>query len=307
MTRLITIPKIMDVSIIIVNYHTAQLVIDCLKSVYEKTDGITFEIIIVDNASGDNYDKIIAEEFPDKNIKFITLPENIGFGRANNAGFEIANGRNILCLNPDTILINNAIKILSDYLDANPDVGACGGNLYDEQMNPTLSFRRMLPGIRWELSELCHLIPEKILYGGNSHFNFSDEVITVGYITGADLMIPQKILNSVNGFSEKFFMYYEETDLCKRIAKLGYRVKNIPFAKIQHLEGRSFSSGDTFNPLKIERSEYGRYIYYHRNLSMFHRLAANFIYLTFLSTRRLFSFSDIKRKVYAKRLSVFKF
>lgn len=297
----------MDVSIIIVNYHTSHLIIDCLKSVYEKTNGITFEVIIVDNASGDGYDKLIETAFLDKNIKFITLPENIGFGRANNAGFKVANGRNVLCLNPDTILINNAVKILSDYLDANPDVGACGGNLYDEHMKPALSFRRLLPGIRWELSELCHLIPEKILYKGNSHFNFSDKVITVGYITGADLMIPQRILNSVNGFSEKFFMYYEETDLCKRITKLGYSVKNIPLAKIQHLEGKSFSSEGTFNPLKIERSEHGRYTYYKHNLSILHRFIANFIYLVFISTRRFLSFSNIRRKIYAKRLSVFKF
>lgn len=276
----------MDVSIIIVNYHTSHLIIDCLKSVYEKTNGITFEVIIVDNASGDGYDKIIETAFPDKDIKFITLPENIGFGRANNAGFEIATGRNILCLNPDTILINNAIKILSDYLDANPDVGACGGNLYDEQMKPALSFRRLLPGIRWELNELSHLWIDSILYGKNQRFNFTDHPVDVGYISGADLMMPKSIVDETKGFSPDFFMYYEETDLCHRIHQLGKKVVSIPSAHIQHLEGGSFDTS-SINYGRLERSEIGRMKYLKRNLSKTAQFIANTIYRLFLWSRAI--------------------
>lgn len=276
----------MDVSIIIVNYHTAHLIIDCLKSVYEKTNGITFEVIIVDNASGDGYDKIIETTFPDKNIKFITLPENIGFGRANNAGFKIAKGRNILCLNPDTILINNAVKILSDYLDTNPDVGACGGNLYDEQMNPALSFRRLLPGIRWELNELSHLWIDSILYGKNQRFNFTDHPVDVGYINGADLMMPKSIVDETKGFSPDFFMYYEETDLCHRIHQLGKKVVSIPSAHIQHLEGGSFDTS-SINYGRLERSERGRTVYIRKNLNRPSQFIANLIYCIFLGSRAI--------------------
>lgn len=274
----------MDVSIIIVNYHTAGLIIDCLRSVYEKTEGIEFEVIIVDNASGDGYEETIASEFPGKDIKFITLEENVGFGRANNAGFEIAQGRNLLCLNPDTILINNAVKILSDYLDDNPDVGACGGNLYDEKMQPALSFRRMLPGIKWELNELLHLWIDRIQYGKNHRFNFTDRPIEVGYISGADIMIPRRVVKETGGFSPDFFMYYEETDLCCRIHRMGLRVVSVPAAEIQHLEGGSFDT-TTINYGRIERSEIGRMTYLKRNLSPTAKTITDLVYRVFLWSR----------------------
>lgn len=274
----------MDVSIIIVNYHTAAFIVDCLRSVYEKTEGIEFEVIIVDNASGDGYEETIASEFPGKDIKFITLEENVGFGRANNAGFEIAKGRNLLCLNPDTILINNAVKILSDYLDDNPDVGACGGNLYDEKMKPALSFRRMLPGIKWELNELLHLWIDKIQYGKNQRFNFSSEPLNVGYITGADLMMPKWVVEKDGGYSPDFFMYYEETDLCCRIHRMGLRVVSVPAAEIQHLEGGSFDTS-SINYSRLQRSERGRLTYMRRNLSGGSRYIANAIYRAFLWSR----------------------
>lgn len=276
----------MDISIIIVNYHTARLIVDCLKSVYKETEGIDFEVIIVDNASGDGYEETIALEFPGKDIKFITLEENVGFGRANNAGFEIAKGRNLLCLNPDTILINNAVKILSDYLDGNPGVGACGGNLYDENMKPALSFRRMLPGIKWELNELLHLWIDRIQFGKSHRFNFTGRPLEVGYISGADIMMPRRVVNETGGFSPDFFMYYEETDLCCRIHRMGLRVVSVPAAEIQHIEGGSFGSS-TINHGRLERSEHGRLTYLRKNNSKFSQKVSDCIYRLFLHSRCL--------------------
>ena len=106
-----------DVSIIIVNYKTSKLVADCIKSVINFTEGISYEVIVVDNNSEQDFKNEIIREVPDAskdNFHFIPLSENIGFGRANNEGLKIAGGRNIFFLNPDTILLNNAIKILSE-------------------------------------------------------------------------------------------------------------------------------------------------------------------------------------------------
>lgn len=289
----------MDVSVIYVNYHTSNLIADSLESLYAHTKGLKFEVIIVDNASEPDLEQMISTRFPGKGIKFVMLDENLGFGLANNAGFAIADGRNLFCLNPDTVLINNAVGILSEYLDKHADTGCVGGNLYDEQMNPTYSFRRMLPGLRWDISELLHLMPERIAYGRSQRFNYEADPIDVGFISGADIMIKRSVLEQTGGFSDRFFMYYEETDLCKRIIRAGYKIKNIPAAKIQHLEGGSFS--DTgINFKRLDRSERGRYEYYMRNVGKFRRGVCNAIYRMFLFSRKVLKHD----KAYGYRLSI---
>lgn len=295
-----------DVSIVIVNYKTVNLIIDCIKSIKDKTKDINYEIIVVDNNSNDDFEKRLIIEFGNSvNLKCIALLDNVGFGKANNEGFKVANGRNVFCLNPDTILINNAIKILSDYLDANPDVGICGGNLFDEQMNPTLSYMTYLPSITHELDELTHGCLSRLKNGKNTRFNYTDEILSVGYITGADMMIRKSIIDKVGGFSPKFFMYFEETELTYRIKEAGYDIRSIPFVIIQHLEGKSFK------PTKINRnrillSERSRIIYYKLHYSLLYRVAVHMIYLLFLLSRFLFFLikGDKKAQAYAYRLQL---
>jgi GT2 family glycosyltransferase len=199
-----------------------------------------FEIIVVDNNSSDNSKCILQERYGNK-VTYLALPENIGFGRANNVAAEIAKGRNLFLLNPDTLLMNNAIKILSDYLDSHEEVAVCGGNLYDEEGRPVHSFRRTLSPVFEELNRLFLCFPEKILYGKNSMFNHTKGPIEVGYITGADMMIRRDVFDITNGFDEEFFLYYEETELAYRIHKLKYKIVNIPAAHIIHFVGKSIS------------------------------------------------------------------
>lgn len=272
-----------DVSIIIVNYNTSKLINDCIESIIKLTNGVTYEIIVVDNNTEDLSEVI--KEASNPIVRLIQLPENVGFGRANNEGFKMSQGRNLFCLNPDTLLLNNAVKILSDYLDTHPECGACGGNLYDENLKPSLSFRRILPGIFWEVNELLNIIPEKLLWNKNRIYNTSNRAINVGYVTGADLMIKSVLFESLNGFSTAFFMYYEETDLCKRIKNLNFKIKSIPQAKIQHLEGKSFDNSDSINHKRLERSEHGRSVYMHRNHNYIYRKISNSVYYLFLWSR----------------------
>jgi len=105
----------MDVSIILVSYNTKNLTRECLKSVYEKTEGIEYDIWVVDNASSDGSPQMIKEEF--LGVKLIESPENLGFGRANNIAIKQSDAKYCFLLNTDTILINNAVKILFDYMD----------------------------------------------------------------------------------------------------------------------------------------------------------------------------------------------
>lgn len=234
----------MDVSVIIVNYNTSKLTCQTLGSVITQTRGLTYEIIVVDNNSSDTSVSDIQSTFGEK-VKLITLAENIGFGRANNCGIECCNGQNILFLNPDTILIDNPIKVLNDYLNNHIEVGAVGGNLYTEQMNPAHSFERHALSISNQLNELFLSIPYRLRYGRNYSFNKTNHPLKVAQIVGADMMVRKTILDGIGSFDPAFFMYREESELCHRIIKAGYQLHVLPNARIIHLEGQSFNVKET--------------------------------------------------------------
>lgn len=274
----------MDVSVIYVNYHTSGLIADSLRSLVRLTEGVEYEVIIVDNNTEKDLPDRFSNLFPDMDIRYVMLDDNVGFGRANNAAFRIARGRNLLCLNPDTILLNNAVRMLSDYLDAHSDTAIVGGNLLDSDMKPTLSFRRIRPGILWEINELLHHIPVRAAFGKNIFYNYTDRPLEVGYISGADLMIRSDVASASGGFHPDYFMYYEETDLCNRVSKAGYKITNLPQARIQHLEGKSYADNG-FNAARLERSERSRITYYRLNHSSAATRTADWIYRIFLASR----------------------
>lgn len=120
-----------DVSIILVNYKTKDLAKQCIESIYEKTHDVNFDIYVIDNGSDDGIEELLKQEFP--RVKFLQNNENKGFGAGNNIALRVFDSKYAFLLNTDTILINNAVKILFDFMEANPKTGACGGNLYDEQ------------------------------------------------------------------------------------------------------------------------------------------------------------------------------
>lgn len=298
-----------EVSVIIVNYRTSDLVADCIESIFNHTTDITFEIIVVDNNTEPDLESKLSLLFPDKinHIKCVSLPDNIGFGRANNEGMKISKGRNIFFLNPDTLLLNNAIKILSDFLDNHPDTGACGGNLFDADLKPTFSFKRFFPGIRWETNELLNSKPQKILFGKNCYFNTTNHPIKVAFVSGADLMVKREVLEKTMLFSDAFFLYYEETDLCRRISKAGWKIYNIPSAKIMHLESKSMGEdGKWESEFKTQWMERSRKIYYKRNVSPLNRVISDFIYNLFLNSRIELIRKKNKKEYYLTRKKYYK-
>lgn len=266
----------MDVSIIIINYNTLQITSNCIDSIINMTTDIQYEIILVDNASTDGSKELFEK---DCRIKYIYNDKNLGFGRANNIGLKIAQGRNVLFLNSDTLLVNNAIKILSDYLDANPNVGACGGNLYTMDGRPNISYNKRFPSITEELDQSLFRILSKLLFKKNSLFNNTNKPIDVCFICGADLMASYSLLKILGGFDPDFFMYYEETELCWRIKKMGYRIMNIPNAKITHLDGKSFSE----NARRLQLSYVSRKIYFQKTHDKIYNNIVNYMYYMLIS------------------------
>lgn len=220
-----------DVSIIIVNYNTRDLISACVQSIVDNTHGVSYEIIVSDNGSTDGSVEVFGN---DPRLIFVGNGENLGFGRANNAGLAHASGRNVLFLNSDTLLRGDAVSILSQYLDANPDVGACGGNLFTREGRPNNSYALHRPGVRTELARFLELKPED--------FNTSGKPRKVGAVSGADLMVRKTVLDLVGAFDERFFLFFEETELCHRIDEAGYSIMSVPEAEITHFGGATVRS-----------------------------------------------------------------
>lgn len=236
----------MDISIIMVNYNTLDLTKKAIDSILEKTKDVKYELILVDNDSNDGSREYFSK-LNLKNFKYIQSEVNLGFGKANNLGYRIAKGKYIFLLNTDILLINNALKLLFDVMEKNEKIGICGGNLYTQEMLPTHSYGKKICSIKTILKEeLISIL--KIFFKKKDRlsnkikrgdFNYSSQLLEVGYITGADMMIKRECIEKVGFFDSDFFMYFEETELTSRIKKAGYKVLSVPKAKIIHLEGKS--------------------------------------------------------------------
>ncbi len=261
----------MDVSVIIVNYHSAGMVIDCINSIFSKTTGITYEVIVVDNASGDGSVQKLAGTFGDR-IKVIESNQNLGFGKANNLGCQYARGNYVFLLNPDTILVNNAIKILHDELEEHPDYGVAGGNLYMPDMTPAPSYCLFFDDLESEKKAaswqalLKSKVREKLGINKKApfaeSFNRTGKPLQVAYIFGADMMMKKSLFDSVKGFDPDFFMYAEEEELTWRITQKGYQVVSIPDAKIIHLDGATTKKQNAFSERQFKMRMHGALTYY---------------------------------------------
>ena len=235
------VTNLYDVSVIVVSYNTRALTLDCLRSVYDQTNGLSFEVIVVDNASTDGSASAVAKQFAEASV--IALDDNIGFARANNLASERASGEYLLLLNPDTVVLDRAIERLVAFAGEHPDAGIYGGRTVfeDGTLNPTSCWRR--PTL-W--SEFCHAVGASRLFRRNRVFDPEslgrwprDTVRHVDIVTGCFFLITAELWKRLGGFSPCFFMYGEEADLCLRARSEGYRPVICPTAQIVHYGGRS--------------------------------------------------------------------
>ena len=232
-----------QVSIIIVSYNTKEFTKKAVQSVIDKTEGIEYEIIVVDNDSKDDSVEELKKTFQNK-ITIIESKENLGFGRANNLGIKQAKGKYLFLLNSDTELINNAIKIFYEYMEQNENIGVCGGNLYNINYIPEESYMMYRNNIcsyfYWRYLELFYNILSKFTKKKNFlRFNYSNKIKEVGYITGADMFIRNTAIEKAGLFDENIFMYGEDTDLNFRIRNCKYLIKSLPQVQIFHYLSKS--------------------------------------------------------------------
>ena len=244
----------MDVSVIMVSYNTRDMLRDALVSLRAKTSGVEYEVIVVDNGSEDGSVAMLRAEFPD--VRVIESGGNIGFGRANNLGFEAARGEFCFLLNTDTLLVNNAVALLRDHMRSHPEVGACGANLCRRNLVPTFSYGR-LP----RRSDILYQFVPAFLgrSGRKKNYCQGGDPRPVGYVTGADMMVRAAVVREVGGFDPDFFMYAEEIELSCRITRAGWRIDVVPEARIIH-----FGGGAQPSEVALRRRQLSVYILYRK-------------------------------------------
>lgn len=244
--------NIPDISIIIVNWNTKDLLRDCLRSVIDQTR-VQYEIIVIDNASADNSVEMIGAEFPD--VILIANQDNRGFAGANNQGLDIATGAHMLLLNPDTIVLDGAINKMLNWLSRHPDVGCVGCQVMEgPDVIQRTCFADPSPMNQIIVELGLMRLADRIPFFGRPWYTSWDRKSErdVDVVSGMFMLVPRTVLQKVGPLDAKFFIYAEEADWCRRIRNAGYRCVFTPEAQIIHLDGGSKSTAQIWSKMYIQ-------------------------------------------------------
>ncbi|WP_313801760.1 glycosyltransferase family 2 protein [Cytobacillus sp.] len=252
----------MDISIIIVNYNTKKITMECINSIYKSKMFSSFEIFLVDNNSTDGSVAAIKEKF--KDVIIIKNEENLGFSKANNQAINLSKGRYVLLLNSDTIVKNRSIDTIVRFMDDNKDVGASGCKVLLPDGSLDKACHRGFPtpsASFYYMSGLAKRYPDNPRFNGYhlSHLNMN-EIHEVDCLVGAFMLVRREAISQVGLLDESFFMYGEDIDWCYRIKATGWKIIYYPYVSIIHYKGASSRK----KPFKIVYE-------FHRAMYLFHR------------------------------------
>ena len=260
----------MDLSIVILNYKSKRLVRNCIRAIKESVIKAEYEIIVVDNDSGDRIAEDLSQYAPD--VRFLSSDHNLGMGGGNNIGIPAAAGKYVMIMNPDIFVFKDSIQRLYDFIAQNPDIGLAAPRLLNpdrslqytcyEWYGPlTPLYRRTFLG---RLNFAARDI-DRFLMKNFDHLSIKD----VDWCQGSCFIVPKKVFDQVGLFDERFFMYFEDTDLCRRIWAGGYRVTYVGPIEVIHMHMK-MSRGGLFqlftNKLtRLHLASWMRYLWKHRS------------------------------------------
>lgn len=255
-----------DLSIIIVSWNTRALLHSCLASIYATAGALSVQVIVVDCASTDDTVSMLAVDYP----QVITLAqqENVGFTRGNNIGLAKATGRYLFLLNPDTLVMQDCLQGLVEYLEAHPDAGIVGPHT----LNPDLthqSTRRRFPTLMTGLFEstwLQGIAPKNLLDSYYVRDALDSDTVAVDWVQGSALMARSEVYERIGGLDESFVMYSEELDWCRRAKAAGFGVVYVGDAQIVHYGGQSSGQSGARSQIYFQQSKI-RYFRKHHSWS----------------------------------------
>jgi len=278
------------VSIILVSYNDADVLPACLQSLQAFSQTVSYEIIVVDNASPDGSTDGLAQQFP--GIKILSQPTNLGFGAGNNAGSKVAKGEFLLLLNPDTCLTEEILPHLLEIM-ADPTVGIVGPKLLNLDGSLQLSTSPAI-SIWGEYRAQKRLLDMQIPARQGAIAQEFTTVHPVDIVVGAAFLIRRQLFEQLGGFDQRFFMYFEESDLCQRAKNAGWQVMYTPKVSLIHLKGHASQQIPDRIRLEYRRSQL---YYYQKHRPLWEQLVLRLYLLSKFGIAFCKSFQAIDRQI----------
>jgi len=230
----------MELSIVILNYKSKGLLKQCLKGIELLNLDFSYEVIVVDNASGDNCKEMIKNSFPD--VRFIQASENLGYAGGNNLGLKKSKGKCVMIVNPDILILTNEIPQMINYLKENPNVGILGPKLINPDGSVQYSCYRfpkfLMPFYRRTFLGKLPLLNKKVenyLMADWDHKTTRE----VDWLLGGCILIRREAMDKVGYLDERFWMYFDDVDYCRRFWEAGYKVVYFAEAEVVHYHQRT--------------------------------------------------------------------
>ncbi len=291
----------LDLSFIIVNWNAREYLRKCIHSILESVNHLQFEIIVVDNGSADGSCEAIRAQFP--NVKLIENNKNLGFARANNIGIKSSEGEYICFVNSDVIILDDAIKKMYNYLEVNQQIGLIGPKVLnsDHSIQKSIKKSQNIFTAIVRAFAIDKIFPFVFSYRASS-------IREVDVISGCFWMIKKTAIDIVGLLDERFFIYSEDDDFCKRIKDVGLKVVYYPEAEIIHFGGISSSAMPKLFFLELQKANYQFWLKHHNQISRFIYLCSVFIncVLRITSFYVLMILSPSKNQVYTLKIENYK-
>lgn len=290
----------MDISLIIVNYKSADVLLKCVESAIEHLANLNYEILIVDNNSPDK-DSLL--KLSGKNgVRLFFRNVNDGFGKGCNFAATNAIGKILVFVNPDILFADDTLSGIFGIMENNHSIAVCSPIFVGQDGEIKYTFNKF-PDLIWELYNFLGKgfeIRLNKLYNDNRIMESSKEAMFVDWITAACLFVRKDVFCKVNGFSDDFFLYYEDVDLQKRISGLGFKIACIPFYKVFHFSNYSTKQDEGHDLYNLEMNR-SKLIYANRNFGFLKKFLFQWINITGIIVRIIAlkfrdRYSDIRLK-----------
>ena len=263
-----------DLTVIIVNWNVKELLRDCLKSIYSQKQTVSLGVFVVDNASADGSVEMVEKEFPQ--VKLFKNKENVGFARANNQAMRESKGRYVMLLNPDTLIVGDALATMVLFMDNHRDTGAVGPKILNADRTVQLTCGRYSPTLLtelWDFTKLSSMFPESRIFGKSlMGFWSHNDTREVELLSGACMMVRKETIEQTGLMDEHLFLFAEETDWCYRMRKNGWKIYLNADAEIIHFGEQSVKLSSTNITLESRKSMYLFFLKHHgRPLALSYR------------------------------------